>query len=342
MKILDKKIKDIVDNKQLNSKFIFTTKKSLDINCNILVNDFYLDSHNYFPLTNELYTFYEFFVWGDNVKYQNFYTKNFVENFKKNYKNFKTFSNIFVLGSSSNDNYYRNIVTFLPRIFFNKEKNIKLCLHRNSSNKFRNFIKILANKMNINVQFIYLDDGFYKFQNSTMPQFFKKKDSFKILNTLKNKNLRNEKIYISRQNCSYRNIINESDIIEKLKKLNFRIVDLNDFDIFQQIELFSNASVIITATGSALANLVFCNPGTKIFEISPKYKYEYENNFKTRYSYIADILNLKWKKINADPVNIKSIDKKSKLIINAKIIKESNYYKDLILNIDEFINNISF
>jgi len=342
MKILDKKIKDIVDNKQLNSKFIFTTKKSLDISCNILANDFYLDSHNYFPLTNELYSFSDIFLWGDSFKYQNFYTKNFMENFKNNYKNFKTFSNVFVLGSSSNDNYYRNIVTFLPRIFFNKEKSIKLCLHRNSSNKFRNFIKILAKKMNINVQFIYLDDNFYKFQNSTMPQFLKKKDSFKILNTLKNKNIRNEKIYISRQNCSCRNIINESDIIEKLKKLNFRIVDLNDFDIFQQIDLFSNSSVIISATGSALANLVFCNPGTKVFEISPKYKYEYENNFKTRYSYIADILNLELKRINADAVDIKNIDKKSKLIINAKIIKESNYYKDLILKIDGFIKIISF
>ena len=119
-------------------------------------------------------------------------------------------------------------------------------------------------------------------------------------------------------------------------------MDLNDFDIFQQIDLFSNSSVIISATGSALANLVFCNPGTKVFEISPKYKYEYENNFKTRYSYIADILNLELKRINADAVDIKNIDKKSKLIINAKIIKESNYYKDLILKIDEFIKIISF
>ena len=66
MKILDKKIKDIIDNKQLNSKFIFTTKKSLDISCNILADDFYLDSHNYFPLTNELYSFYDFF--GQGVK----------------------------------------------------------------------------------------------------------------------------------------------------------------------------------------------------------------------------------------------------------------------------------
>ena len=94
MQILDKKIKEIINNKELNTRFISSTNKSLDINCNILTEDFYLDSHNYFPLTNEMYSFYEIFLWGDNAKYKNFYTKNFIENFKKNYKDFKTFSNV--------------------------------------------------------------------------------------------------------------------------------------------------------------------------------------------------------------------------------------------------------
>ena len=34
------------------------------------------------------------------------------------------------------------------------------------SNKIRNFIRILCEKMNINVQFVFLDDNFYKFSNS--------------------------------------------------------------------------------------------------------------------------------------------------------------------------------
>ena len=337
MKILDKKIKDIVDNKQLNSKFIFTTKKSLDISCNILANDFYLDSHNYFPLTNELYSFSDIFLWGDSFKYQNFYTKNFMENFKKNYKNFKTFSNVFVLGSSSNDNYYRNIVTFLPRIFFNKEKSIKLCLHRNSSNKFRNFIKFLCEKMNVDVQFIYLDDGFYKFLNSHIPQFLNKKESIKILNTLKVKNkiIKGKKFFISRQNCGARNLINESDVAKKLKEYGYKMVDLNDMDILKQIRIFSRADTIISPTGSGLTNMVFCNPGTKIIEISPVYNFDYENSLKFRFSQIANFLNLEYHRIFADPVHLTNEDKNATKLILPNISNESNYFKNLILNLEK-------
>ena len=38
-----------------------------------------------------------------------------------------------------------------------KDKEIKLVLHRNSSNKIRKFIKILCDIMNIKAQFIYLN-----------------------------------------------------------------------------------------------------------------------------------------------------------------------------------------
>ena len=342
MKIIDKKTEHIIDTKDLNSKFISSKNEILNINCSFLKDNFYLDSHNYFPLTEEMFSFSELFSWGDNLKYQNFFTKNFIENFEKNINNFKEFSNVFILGSSSNDNYYRNIITFLPRFFFNRENKIKLCIHRNSSNKFRNFIKILAQKVNVEIQFIFLDDGFYKFYDSTIPQFLEKNYSFQILNKLKNVNKKNERIYITRQNCSFRNLINESDVIEKLKKYDFRVVDLNDLEILEQIDLFSNSSVIVSATGSALTNLVFCNAGTRIYEIAPKYNYNYESAFKLRYQLIADSLGLKYQRIIADSINIENIEKKTKEIINPKILNESNYYKDLILKIHDLENIISF
>ena len=34
----------------------------------------------------------------------------------------------------------------------------------------------------------------------------------------------------------------------------------------EQVELFSNAEVIIMPLGSAMANIVYCKPGTKIIE----------------------------------------------------------------------------
>ena len=336
MKIIDKKINFIVEDPELNSKFIFSKHNDLDINCNILTKKFYLDSHNYFPITEEFFSFLDVFTWGEKLKYQNFFSENFMNHFKKNIKNFKSLSDVFVLGSSSSDNYYRNMITFLPRIFFTKEKKIKLALHRNSSNKIRNLIKVLCDQMNIDIQFVFLDDNFYRFSNSQMPQFLNKTDSIKLLNTLKlNNSSKKDKIYISRQNCSYRNLINEGDVIDKLKKLNFKIVDLNNLEIFQQIKIFSNAKVIISPSGSGLTNILFCNQGTKVFEISPKYNFKYEDHFKFRYKFICQTLKLQYESIEAESIDVKKIEGRVKNTIISKALKESNYYKDLIVKLEK-------
>jgi hypothetical protein len=337
MKIVNIKNSEILNDAKLKSKFISVYKENLNIECNILTKDFYLDSINFFPLTEENNSFLDVFAWGDLLKYNNFYSEKFFKNYQKNIKNFKSFSNIYILGSNSFDNYYSNIVNFLPRIFFIKEKKIKLAIHRNSSIKFRNFIKFLCDKMNIDLQFVFLDDGFYKFTNSLIPQFINKIDSIKILNSLKGgKFLEKKNIYIMRRNENFRNIVNETDIISKLKKLNFKIVDLNQLEIVDQIKIFSNAKCIISATGSGLANIVFCNPGTRIIEISPKYKYEYEDHLKKRYSNIASNLSLNYTSIQAESVEVQKIDNITLNRISSKVIKESNYYKDLILRLEKF------
>ena len=108
------------------------------------------------------------------------------------------------------------------------------------SNLFRNFIKIICNKNKIETKFIFLDDGFYKFKNSQIPQFLDQNNSIKILNNLvSHKKANKKKIYVSRQNCNYRNLVNENDILSYLTQLNFEIVDLNNFSIPDQIDLFS-------------------------------------------------------------------------------------------------------
>ena len=47
--------------------------------------------------------------------------------------------------------------------------------------------------MNIEMNFIFLDNSFYKFANSKIPQFFNKEHSYKILNSLKATNRRKRK-----------------------------------------------------------------------------------------------------------------------------------------------------
>jgi len=342
MKIIDKNIEEILNSEEINSKFISTKHNHLDINCNILKDNFFLDSYNYFPITEEYFTFKASFSWGGDVswrdrsKYEIFFSKNYLSNFNKNKNTFKSLSKIFVLGSSPGNNYYRNMITFFPRIFFLKSRKINIAIHRNCSNKFRNFILAICNQMNIEVHFSYLDDGLYHFIDSQIPQFLKGSVSVKILNELKmHHNKTKEKIYITRQNANYRNLINEGDIVSILKKDGFRVVDLNNLDVFEQIELFSNAKFVVSPTGSSLTNVVFCFPGTKVVEIKPKYNFEYENNLKNRYSYLCDQLNLNYFSVEADPINLDKLTGKTKELIPQKIVSESNYYKNLLLKLDK-------
>lgn len=345
MKIKNLKNSDIIKNKTLNSKFLSANLEKLKINCKIYKGDFYVDSFNFFPITTENFSFLELFAWNKKSKFKHFYTKDFFTNFSNNRNNSKKFENVIVLGSSPANNYYRNLITFFPRIFFIADKKINLAIHRKSSNKFRKFIKKIFQIRGIEVaKTVYLDDGLYNFQNSQIPQFLSEEVAIKLLNKVfsKKNNLKN-KIYLTRKNASYRKLINEADLIDYLKSKQFLIIDLETFDIEKQIDLFSSAEVVISPTSSSLANIIFCNTGTKIIEITPRYKFRYENELKSRYSNICKWLNLKYFSLPADPVEIEKVDEYTKEVINLNIIKESNYYKDFLVkenDLKKIINKI--
>ena len=109
-------------------------------------------------------------------------------------------------------------------------------------------------------------------------------------------------------------------------------------EIHEQINFFSSAEIVISSTGSALANIVFCKEGTKIFEIRPKYNFDFEDTFKKRYSDICDQLNLVYSFLEADPITSDHIDKNIEKykFINSDVIKNSNYYKNLLVKKNEF------
>ena len=337
---------DIIQDKKINSLFLSVLNDKLRIKCKILKSDFYLDSFNYFPITDNNLSFKNLFCWFETSRerYNKFYTRSFSKNFFERRKNFKNFTNVVILGSSPSNDYFRNMMTFLPRIFFISDKEINLVIHRNTSNKFKFFIKEILKQKNIKVKkFIYLDDDFYKFNNSIIPQFFTMATSAMILN----KSLSYTKIdgglkvYLSRNNSVYRNLINEGDLRDTLKKKNFMIVDTNNMSVFEQIKIFSAADVIVGPTSSALTNIIFSKKGTRVIEIIPKYKYDYEKTFKIRYSKICKYRGLKYKSIEADPVNNVKLNPETKKFISKKVLKESNYYKDLLIEVKKFEKIIS-
>ncbi|MEA5539153.1 tetratricopeptide repeat protein [Limnoraphis robusta Tam1] len=80
------------------------------------------------------------------------------------------------------------------------------------------------------------------------------------------------RIYISRERASYRHIINEAEVMSWLSQWGFVRVELESLSVEQQVTLFANAEIIVSAHGSGLTNIMFCCPGTTVIElVSPHY-----------------------------------------------------------------------
>ena len=71
-------------------------------------------------------------------------------------------------------------------------------------------------------------------------------------------------------------------MISKLKAKDFNIITFSDYSISDQIKLFYNANNIVGLHGAGFANIVFCNPNTKIIELRGIHSgKQYENLSKT-------------------------------------------------------------
>jgi len=339
--IIDININKIKSDKRLLNLFVNTNFSNLSINCNILKGNFFSDSFYYFPITENDETFSSLFT-RDLNNTSHFYSQKFFDNFTDNKNSLKDFKGLFVLGSNAGNNYYSNLLQFLPRIFFNKKTNLKLAIHRNSSNKYRNFIGSILKSLNIEFTFVYLDDDFYHFIDSDFPQFLNMNASITILkkfiNPQSNKEI-NKKIYITREDSNYRKIINEGDVVTLLREKGYKVINPQLYEIDEQIEIFANAEKIIAPHGSNLANIIFCKPGTEIFEITPTFR-DNEKMLEDRYLNLCLINNLKHNKIVSDTVDVENHSTLAKKYIYKNVLSQSNYYKNLIVKIQELSNLI--
>ena len=332
--IVDINSTKIKSDKRLSNLFVNANFSNLSINCNILKGNFYSDSFYYFPITENNETFSSLFT-RDLNNTSHFYSQKFFDNFKENKNSLKNFKDIYILGSNAGNNYYSNLLHFLPRIFFNKKTNLKIAIHRNSSNKYRNFIESILKSLNIEFTFVFLDDDFYYFIDSDFPQFLNMNASIAILKNFFNPKTNLElskKIYVTREDSNYRKIINEGDIVTILRQKGYRVINPQLYEIEEQIEIFSNAEKIIAPHGSNLANMIFCKPGTEIFEITPSFN-DNEKTLEDRYLNLAQINDLKHNKIIADTIDVENHSSLAKKYIHTNVLSQSNYYKNLIVKI---------
>jgi len=103
-------------------------------------------------------------------------------------------------------------------------------------------------------------------------------------------------IYISRNKshllkCNHNNkrrqLLNENDVYEILKKYNFEFIYLEDLKIKEKIKLFQEAKCIITPNGGALSFAAFAHKNTQIIELHTS-----NITHNDQYNNIAIVLNI--------------------------------------------------
>ena len=93
--------------------------------------------------------------------------------------------------------------------------------------------------------------------------------------------------------------------------------------------------VVLSPYGSGLANIIFCNPGTKVYEIGPNSNHLYDQTLSKRYENLCKICNLNYHKFLCDSVDVKNHNQISKNIFIKVCSKISNFYKNMILKLSD-------
>lgn len=76
------------------------------------------------------------------------------------------------------------------------------------------------------------------------------------------------RVYISRK--GRRVVKNEEELIQLLKEFDFIIIEDKKRSVKEQIEIYRNASFIIGPHGASFSNVIWCKPGTLLYELFPK------------------------------------------------------------------------
>lgn len=94
-------------------------------------------------------------------------------------------------------------------------------------------------------------------------------------------------IFISRKNLKATRLGNEAAVVELFRKYGFEIIYAEELTYMEQVSLFHQAKCVAGASGAALTNIVYCQPGSTVVCIIPEeYKFY-------MYSTMAYLLGLK-------------------------------------------------
>ena len=100
--------------------------------------------------------------------------------------------------------------------------------------------------------------------------------------------------WLKHNHCKF---INNKEIINFLKRKNFKILELSKYNFRDQVSIFNNAKIILAPHGAGLTNIIFCKRKTKIIEFKPK------TNKNLLFKRISKINGLNHKTVNLRNIN---------------------------------------
>ena len=77
------------------------------------------------------------------------------------------------------------------------------------------------------------------------------------------------RIYVSRLDATHRRLLNEGELVTRLARRGFAIVDPGRMDFAEQVAAFRGASLVVGPHGAGLANTMFCRAGALVYELLP-------------------------------------------------------------------------
>lgn len=138
----------------------------------------------------------------------------------------------------------------------------------------------------------YQKNGALIYAQDTKSAHFLIEKTKKLIDTPINKNP--ERIYVSRKHIStQRKIINDHELERVLREYNFVTAFPEKMSVKEQVNLFSNAKILI-GDGSGLLNHIFSPPGCRIISLLPKegLANQYNRGFEIAKSIGQEILTL--------------------------------------------------
>jgi hypothetical protein len=178
----------------------------------------------------------------------------------------------YVLPRTGDGNYYCSLLNRLPALYGYVELGVDLpIVSTYPLNKIEMFF---AERMGLDVDRITHDhDSEILINNAIVPVVADLKALFAryCMTMPKASSPFGKRIYISRENSPDRKMVNEAELQILLRNYGFDVVCMEKYDLEEQMAIASNADIIVAPHGAGLANMIFADSGTSIFELIPEY-----------------------------------------------------------------------